>query len=145
MDKRLWPNFSIAVISALVNGFCLLYAFRTGDSSEHPINALIIILAIALGVTLGLMITPVSSQERAAFADYAKYVATFVSGYLISKIDPVVTAVLKPDAILTAINSFRMLSFTSCFVFAVLTVYVIRSYVYLAAASSSQSDKPEWV
>jgi hypothetical protein len=117
MDKRLWPNFSIAFISAFVNVFCIFYAFRIGEPAEYPINVLIIILAIALGVTLGLMVTPVSSEERTAFADYAKYIATFVSGYLISKIDPIVTAALKPDAILTPINSFRILSLHQLFDF----------------------------
>jgi hypothetical protein len=134
MDPKLWPNFSIAVMSTVVDGVCIFYAFRVGNSEDHPINLLFIVLALALGVTLGLMITPVSGEERAAFADYAKYVATFASGYLISKIDPLITAVVRPDAALMPVNSFRILAFVSCFIFAVVSVYVIRSYVYLTHA-----------
>ena len=146
MNTHLLPNFIIPLLSLAVNIFCLLYALRIGTPAQRPINVLIIILAIALGIGLGLIITPVSETERTAFATYATYAATFFSGYAISKFDPIVTAALKPESVLEPVNEFRLLSFVVCFIMAVISVYVIREYVYLgnisATSQPSQSQMP---
>jgi hypothetical protein len=135
-----WPNFIVPVLAFVVDGVCIFYAFRIVDTQEQKIiNLLVIILAMALGVSLGIVITPVSEKEGAAFQEYAKYVTTFLSGYAISKLDPIITAALD---IKNALLAFRAMSFLACFILAVTSVYIVRTYIYLSASPQTTEQKP---
>src|SRR4029077_494448 len=138
MNSNIYAAMSAPLISIATDVVCIYFSFRIGKEEDHPINLLIVLLAIALGMLCGIMVTPISKEEGQIFETYTKYIFTFISGYLFSKIDPIITASLNPEIALEVGNMFRILSFLCCFILAVTAVYIVRAYVYL-----STPDKPE--
>jgi hypothetical protein len=62
--------------------------------AEFAYAWLVEILGIALGTLLGFLASPMGESEKAAFSMFAKTLAAFGSGYLLSKADPLITSLL---------------------------------------------------
>ena|SRR5262245_22480587 len=73
------------------------------------------LVGLAVGWVFGVLISPLPG-EKEQFQQYAKAVAVFFSGYLLAKIDRIITELLKPAQVLELLPAFRILGFIVCFV-----------------------------
>jgi hypothetical protein len=88
----------------------------------------------ALGYLTGVLVVPLSSNESERFTVYAKVISGFVTGYLLSKLDPVVTAMLAVDqntgvSRITQPEVAAHFLITLCsYLITLLTVFNVRAY-----------------
>jgi hypothetical protein len=63
------------------------------------------------------------------FSTIVKGVTVFFSGYALAKVDPIITALLKPEAILQQpVVAFRAIAFLTSFLLAMIIAFVYRKY-----------------
>jgi hypothetical protein len=68
---------------------------------------------IVVGFWVGVFVSPISTRERADLTTAGKVISAFTGGYLLSKLDPVVTSWLKEPHDVDSVAMFRFLSFGS--------------------------------
>ena len=108
----------------------VILAFRMKEEeNDVTINLAILVLGACVGWLMGIFMSPYDSGEKAAFAGYASAVATFVSGYLVAKIDPLVTKLFSPEFLFQKVVAFRAASFLSVLLLAMLMTFAIRVYL----------------
>jgi len=124
---KLLVTTGIIIPLVLILAFlCLRVKERENDVQ---INLVILILGGCVGWLLGILLSPYGSCEKEAFAEYAAIFGTFVSGYLIGKIDPFVGKVFSPDFLLQRIVAFRVTSFLSILLLSMLMTFAVRVYL----------------
>jgi len=88
----------------------------------------------ALGWLSGILIAPLNANEQRKFGELSKIISGFVTGYLLSKIDPLITALLAIDtktgiaALAQRDVSVRLLVALASYLIAVLMVFCARAY-----------------
>src|SRR5437867_3317890 len=87
---------AVAILASLVL-FARYYAL--GGNLSGWILFLCGVLGAALGWTVGVLISPYGDGEKEAFASIGKLVYGFLTGYVVSKLDPLITALLRPEAL----------------------------------------------
>jgi hypothetical protein len=125
-------NYKIigSTVAAIGLGATLVaLAFVVGDGSEtHAVNLAVLVMGLSSGWLVGVLVSPYDRKEAGTFPKYAGMVSVFASGYLISKIDRVLEAVLDPHALLAPVAGFRVIAAVSAFAIALLITYVYREY-----------------
>ncbi len=95
-----WSWIIAVLIVALGLGAIALIGWHIAPTkSDWYINAMIIIACSSIGWAIGMILSPDSKVEQKKFNGIWKGVSLFASGYLVSKIDPLVEAATKTDAI----------------------------------------------
>jgi len=80
-----------------------------------------------------MVLSPDTKTEEKKFLDVWKGISLFVSGYLISKIDPLIEALFKPEVIMNATDHLVAYRLVACFatvVIMTLLTYVLRVYAF---------------
>jgi len=115
-----------------------------------PQLSLMALLAANLGWLVGILIAPLSPGEASRFGEYAKLISGFVTGYLLSKIDPLITGIFKVDgegamALADPRISTRLLVSLCSFFIALLVVFCARAYwsPWAVEARTSKTVKVE--
>ena len=116
-----WIGFGLA---ALVLVGMIFGTWDPTNWSAMRLNIWILIAGGLIGWGVGMLMTPVSKHEEKHFPEYAKAISTFITGYLVAKIDKVFD-VSQVDELLIQ----RLLMFLSMAVLGVLATFVWRSYV----------------
>jgi hypothetical protein len=118
------------VVAAILYCGLLWFALSYQEGKYTQILVLSGITAAALGWIFGIMISPYNSGERSAFSEHARLVYGFVTGYVISKLDPLLTRLIETksgqglDQRLFAVALFAIASF----LIAIGVTYISRSY-----------------
>lgn len=63
-------------------------------TSEAPYLGLLALVGAIAGWIVGVLAAPFSSSEKQHFSELAKVISGFVTGYLLSKLDPIIAALL---------------------------------------------------
>jgi predicted permease len=109
-----WDWFNIAFAVCVHGVMVSLGVFIFADNWRGAgLNVAFQGLGIILGWWLGLFIAAGSKRQRKDLLSAEHVIAAFVSGYLLSKLDPVVTAWLGGPHAFDQIVAFRALSFSS--------------------------------
>ena len=108
---------------------CLVIAFFVGDKSDRPMNIMSALLGMALSVPVGIMLTPATPEESTHFAAIGQALLTFMSGYLLAKLDRAAEKFLGPDMLLTPVPGFRTAAAVGCFALGVASIYAARLYL----------------
>ena len=132
MQKSSFGTLVITLATALgivvTMGF-LCFHVGTVVPEDHIINLAILLTSIAFGWLLGTFTSPDSPDEETRFSRYGTAIKAFVSGYLISKCDKLVTAILDPDSLFKQLPLFRFLLCLSGLLVATMVTYILREYV----------------
>ena len=107
----------------------ILGAMFSESRAEFAFSFLVGVAGGAVGSLLGTLASPYSHGEKTAFSEYLKAIATFLSGFLLSKVDKLLVVVADPDN-LTAhpIYGARALVFAITLVASAITIYIFRMY-----------------
>jgi hypothetical protein len=118
------------LLAAIVVVTLLVFTLFISSSSDGRIISIsVIALALSAGMIAGTAISPSDGKESKRFATFGQALAVFVSGYLASKLDGLVTAITW-DAItqLSPVNIFRLLAFAATFLAVGKATFSCRSY-----------------
>src|SRR5260370_24145207 len=85
-----------------------------------------VLLGMGLSVPTGILVSPLSDEEKFTFSSIGKALLTFASGYFLSKLDGTIAEVLASDRLLSPEGGFRVVAFLLCFGVGVPTVYMAR-------------------
>jgi len=131
MKKSIWPNFLISlVVGGCIAAAMFVLCFYLGESQQdHLISVSIGLASIAVGWMFGTWISPDTAEEETRFSRLGTAMKAFVSGYLVSKMDKLVTVIFDPDNMLTNLHVFRVLLVITVVIVAALVTYILREYV----------------
>lgn len=82
MTFNVLAGYIIGCILFVIVGFC---CFTIGDLAS--INILIACFGGVLGWIVGILATPLDSNETAKFSSYTAAISTFLTGFLVAKLD----------------------------------------------------------
>lgn len=120
---------ALALLLVLFAGL-LWFAFTYQKGTMSAVLVLSGIIGVAFGWIIGIVASPYTAGEKSAFSEFAKLIYGFVSGYVLSKLDPLISKFLDPkasygfDPQLTAIVFFAI----PTFLITVGVTYISRSY-----------------
>ena len=106
----------------------ILSFFIKENEEDKWINLAIVVLGVSIGWLFGMYISPYGKGEEQKFTEYATAVSAFVSGYLLAKIDGLITKLLSPEQILRPVAGFRLIAGFSTVIVTMLVTYVVRAY-----------------
>src|SRR5262245_29749662 len=111
-----WIGFLLAVL-VLIG--MVIGTWEPENQSAMRLNLWILIAGGLIGWGVGMLMTPISDAEEKKFPEYAKLISTFVTGYLVAKIDKLFD-VSQVDEMFVQ----RLLMFLSMFVLGALATFV---------------------
>ena len=122
IDRKVALGYGLGIISSI---FLLCYCFNI----ESPmINLLLVLFGGLLGWVTGILATPVDRAERKLFSTYVAAISTFLSGFVVAKLDRLFEEGLAQNAF-TQLVFQRLLLFASAFLLGCLFTFVGRLYV----------------
>jgi hypothetical protein len=130
-----------AITVATVVAFFVLGYLLIRETDVRWLAYSLMLLAIMVGYIVGLLLTPYTKREQGDFEKILKALSLFLSGFLLSKLEPVFKSMasattFKPDQV------FLPVSFAGCFLASCIAVFVYRKYVFGFEESDAQ-DKSE--
>lgn len=126
----------------LIVFFAALWLHTRGDTYGYAVTALTGLAGVALGWLLGLLASPNSDLEAERFSKYAAAASAFASGYLLSKLEPTIAAVLADGKLLhERLYGARALVFATCTIVAAISMYVYRVYLLLDEKKADDAVK----
>jgi hypothetical protein len=118
--------FSFAAILILI---LIMLSFRLREKEEDKwINLSFLVLGISVGWLFGIYIAPYEG-EVTKFKEIATTVSVFLSGYLLAKVDGLITKILSPEQVLRPVAGFRVLATFCSFLLSLIMTYVGRAYM----------------
>jgi uncharacterized membrane protein YeaQ/YmgE (transglycosylase-associated protein family) len=132
-QTRHYPKYSLvpAIVSAIIVVPALVYlAWRVspGDK-DYPVTYIICLCGYVLGWILAIISTPMDKSDEDKISRFTKVVGTFLTGYLLGKIDKLIETITNPS-FLTTLGGIRLLLFLCCCGFTFIMVFYYREYKY---------------
>jgi len=126
--SRILPTIPGYALGGAVFLAILYLAWHLQDERvPKSLNILICLLAATFGWTIGILLSPKNRVEKEQFLVYGKSISAFVSGYLLSKLDPLFTDAIKAGPPATVVLSAQVAFFLACFLLGALFVYIGRN------------------
>lgn len=132
MKKSQIPTLVVTAVVALGILVAMgVLCFKVGrpESTDYVINMATLLTSVAVGWLFGTFLSPDSPDEDTRFSRYGVAIKSFASGYLVSKIDKLVTTILDPSSLLQDLPAFRFLVCIAGVVVAMMATFVLRQYV----------------
>lgn len=133
-------NIAATNITALffvgIHIYCLIKISSDKNSNEFSLNLLVSLLGGLFGWVLGNIASPVSEKEKAVFSELGAAIATFLSGYVVSKIDRFLEAVLFSNGSVNKKSWISACFFISALIIVSITVFLNRFYTLSQVLSS---------
>ena len=85
------------------------------DVSPRQLKLVILISSDLVGWVIAMLTAPLSPEEPAIFSQSARSISTFVTGYLVAKIDRIFDVAMKQDENVNGRFVGRLLLFVSVF------------------------------
>ena len=95
---------------------------------NRPLNYLLCIFGGVFGWVAGILLSPGTKREQEKFSEYGSAIITFISGFLVAKLESVFKAIIDPANPHLSIVFSRTLLFGCMFFLGTLFVFVGREY-----------------
>ena len=125
-----WRTLLSGSLFAVGFGATLVWlCFALGSSAQAvAVNVMLCLVGLLLGWAIGMFFSPVSKGQAASFEFVGKTAGAFISGYLLSKLEKLISALLtsaEKDP-LNFVQWERVGLFTGSFLLATVVVFVSR-------------------
>ena len=120
---------STAVFAVMYSGIIAACFLITTETIERIFSLSLVLLGSAIGWALGTLFAPYAGEAQ-EFAQFTAYISTFLSGYALAKIDPLITKILSPEFALhiSKNSAFRLCSFFSSVILSLIITFIFRRY-----------------
>lgn len=86
LSRGLWTGYFLGAAGCVT---CLWLAFRMQPTKEEwSLNLLLCLFGLAVGWSVGVLLSPMTAIEETWFTRYGKALSAFVTGFVLAKIDP---------------------------------------------------------
>ncbi len=119
-----WLGYALGGLAALA----LIWVSFEWGSDASRFNVLLLVSGGLIGWVIGILMTP-TPAEVTRFSTYGTVLSTFVSGYLVAKVDRLFTLAIRERGDVDAGLIGRALLFVSGLALGALFTYVWRFYV----------------
>ena len=110
--KSGYKLFATELSGVVVGVALIILAYLVGqDRSVYPTTYIICISGYILGWIVALISTPMNTNDESKIGRFTKMVGTFLSGYLLSKLDKIFERLFDPAEIFTTLAGVRILLF----------------------------------
>ncbi len=126
-------KIGVAVAVPLVIALGFFGWLMAPQKEDAYLTTALLIACVAIGWAVGMMLSPDSRTEEKKFLDVWKGISLFASGYLISKLDPLVVVVFRPDTLMSAdgrLIAYRLVACFATIVLMAILTYVLRVYAF---------------
>ena len=107
----------------------LIYFFHDENYTAIALSLFIGLSGLTIGWLIGILATPFSDEEQKKFSQLKTTIIGFLSGYFLSKIEPVLSKITSDiDAITQDLTVMRFLIFIVCGIFGFISMFVYRRY-----------------
>lgn len=114
-------------LGLIAAGFLFWSCFSIGNSPQ--LNVLFLFCGGLIGWILGILITPISDTERSRFSEFGKAIATFLTGFLLAKIERIFELAVKDKSDVSDVFIGRSLLLVVSLALGILFTFIWRSYV----------------
>jgi len=128
------------VLGGIAIGGLIWSSFSIGSLPQ--LNILFLFCGGLLGWILGILITPISATEESRFSEYGKAIATFLTGFLVAKVDRIFSLAIQEQNDISEVFIGRSLLFVISFSLGVLFTFIWRSYVSPTLNIQKSTDSP---
>ena len=109
----------------------LIITFFVGHEGATKYNFLVCIIGFVLGWFVGIIISPYDGDEEKKFTNYSKLIGTFISGYIVSKIDKFWDNIISNNAFSDSLFISRIIFFLIFFCVTLIVVFAFRRYIII--------------
>lgn len=113
--------------AALTISLVVLCFYVSESPSAVAMSLTILISGISIGWFVAVLASPYRSEED-KFLGYKQAISAFLGGYILSKIDSSLAAILSWDTLQNLESGFRVILFASGFILSMIVTYVFRTY-----------------
>jgi len=113
-----------AVFAGILTGL-ILYSEK---QEEWPVTFILCTAGCVLGCLIGIITTPYSTQDTDKLQNFSKMAGTFLSGYILAKLDKILEELMKPETFIHSLAGIRFVLTISFFIMSYIVVFVFRSY-----------------
>lgn len=134
---KLTASFTFAALIAVILAWVLIV-------QKDLLAWLATSLGLAAGWGTGILLAPYQSEQQ-RFKDYAKIIAGFLSGYLVSKLDRLFEMWFNTEYGPLALRpsfAFRMMAGITGFLLAAVSTYVARKYISFGPSAEQPPPNP---
>lgn len=128
MNYKIYGSTISAIILFGILLWCAQSPALAPTEKEFALHLSVMVLGITIGWIIGILSSPYGETEKEQFSTIVKGVTVFFSGYALAKVDPIITAILKPEAFSEPVVAFRVIAFLISFLLAVVITFVYRKY-----------------
>jgi uncharacterized membrane protein YeaQ/YmgE (transglycosylase-associated protein family) len=128
MFKKLNNKLKTTVIfGAIIAILLFVLAYMVGpEPNVYPKTFLISIAGCIFGWVIGVLTSPINTEEENKLNKFPKLIGTFLSGYILSKFDRVAESLVNPTFILIPLVGLRVLLFICFFCLTWILVFEFR-------------------
>lgn len=127
---KAWGGMSVGGVMVLLSWIVAYWTHQEYALSGYSLSVLVGLLGITAGWLVGILASPVNTDETKSFAKYASIVASFFSGYVLAQLEPSLREVFgSAEVLVNPIYGIRVSLFSINFLCALITVYVYRIYL----------------
>jgi hypothetical protein len=99
---------TIVVVTSLASA-CIISSLP----EERIISISVIALGLSAGMIGGTVLSPSNNKESKRFTSFGQALTAFVSGYLASKLNPVIDSMIATNPFTHPVDIFRLLAFAA--------------------------------
>jgi hypothetical protein len=120
----------LATTSSIICGTAILiFGYIISPSCKDiAITYTVILLGILLGWLVGMITTPYDHRDGSKIIKFSTLIGTFISGFLLSKLDKVVDVILS-NGVQSELMGMRLLLFACSFILVWIVVFIYRVYI----------------
>jgi hypothetical protein len=138
VDNQTDQRPGAVTITIFVGLICLLFMeligfYLTGDPWT---TSLVELAGVMLGSLFGLLASPKDEGEKKVFSAAVQAVSAFISGYVLSKIEPLINAALTVSLVTTSPSNIRVTIFLIAVIIGFALTYFFRAYFQFKSTKS---------
>ncbi len=128
-NKTGYKLFATALSGVIVGSALIVLAYLVGpDRADYPITYIVCICGYILGWIVAIISTPMNTSDENKISRFTSVVGTFLSGYMLSKLDRVFEKIFDPALVFDSLTGVRILLFVCCFGMTFILVFYYRQY-----------------
>lgn len=137
--KTIWAISAYSIVFIFVFIISMLYE---GSYEEKLMNLTLGLLGGVVGYLMGAVISPYDIKEKEEFTIYTRAVSLFISGYLLGKIDHLMSLLFSQEFFSNKLFAFRFALFFLSLIGIIVVTFVYRKYVAQDPAPTPTTPAP---